>query len=128
MKCDYCKNEILYLKESEGQTGLYCKSCGRWLRWVDKAEKQKVADEIERQKREIRIDGANVEKVKETLKVYKKKLETLNSELQYFKDRNDKKQITSEIEKAAMYEKVLKMKELNAKIAAYNEILMTLRL
>lgn len=128
MRCEYCKSEILFLKNTEGKTGLYCKNCGRWLRWVDGEEKQKIEDAIERQKREIRIDGSDVERVKENLKGYKKRLEDLNNEINYFKERNAKKQISSEIEKAAFYEKALKMKELSNKITAYQEILSILRL
>lgn len=128
MICDYCKNDIFVLKDQEDKTALYCKNCGRWLKWVDQAEKSKIISDIERRKRELRIDGADLEIVKEKLKAYKKKYDTVSEELRYFKDRNTKKQITSEMEAATMYEKVLKLKELTAKIAGYDEVLLTLRL
>ena len=128
MICDFCKSENLYLKEADGKTGLYCKSCGRWLKWVNLQEKIQISEAIERQKREIRIDGNDVNAVKEKLKAYVKKLETLNSEINYFKSKMDKNQMKSDMEKAAMYERALKMKELNTKILAYREVLTTLRL
>jgi hypothetical protein len=52
----------------------------------------------------------------------------VSEELHYFKARNEKKQISSDIEASAMYEKALKLKELTAKIAAFEEVLTTLRL
>jgi ABC-type phosphate transport system auxiliary subunit len=128
MVCDYCRSEFLFLKEQDGKDALYCKSCGRWLKWVDSAEKAKISNEIEKRKRELRIDGADLEIVREKYKAYKKKYESVSEELRYFKDRSAKKQISSEIEASAMYDKALKLKELNAKIAAFEEVLTTLRL
>jgi uncharacterized Zn finger protein (UPF0148 family) len=128
MVCSYCKSDLLFLKEAENKTGLYCKNCGRWIKWVSGEEKAKLVDEIEKRKRAITIDGADLETVKEKLKNYKKKYNALSEELIYFKQRAQKKQTTNDMEAAAMYDKALKLKELAAKIAAYNEVLMTLRL
>ncbi|CDZ24242.1 hypothetical protein CCDG5_1125 [[Clostridium] cellulosi] len=127
MICSYCKSDIVYLKESEGKTGVYCQNCDRWLKWVDGEEKTKILNEINKRKREIRIDGADYDIVREKLRTYKKKYEALSEELRFFKQRSAK-QNTSDLEASAMYEKALKLKELTAKIAAYDEVLLTLRL
>lgn len=128
MVCSYCKSDIIFLKEAEGKTGVYCRNCGRWLKWVDGEEKLKLMAEIEKRKREIRIDGADFEIVREKLRNYKKKYDALSEELRFYKQRTAKKQVTNELEASAMYEKALKLKELTAKIAAYDEVLLTLRL
>lgn len=128
MICSFCKSDIVYLKESEGKTGVYCQNCHRWLKWVDGEEKAKVLAEINKRKREIRIDGADYDIVREKLRNYKKKYEALSEELRFYKQRSAKKQNTSDLEASAMYEKALKLKELTAKIAAYDEVLLTLRL
>lgn len=128
MVCGYCKSDIVFLKDSEDKTGVYCQNCGRWLKWVDQEEKAKLMAEIEKRKRAITIDGADFEAVREKLKAYKKKYEAISEELRFFKQRNAKNKVTNEMEAAAMYDKALKLKELTAKISAYDEILSTLRL
>ena len=128
MICDYCKNDIFYLKEQDGRTALFCKSCGRWLKWVDSIEKAKIEMDIEKRKRELKIDGADLEIVREKYRTYKKKHDSLADEIKYYKERTDRKQTTNEMEAAAMYDKVLKLKELTAKLAAYDEVLLFLRL
>lgn len=128
MVCSYCKSDLIFLKETEGKTGVYCQNCGRWLKWVDSVEKAKILGEIEKRKREIRIDGADFDLVKEKLRKYKKKYDSVSEELRYFKQRNMKKQPANQLEASAMYEKALKLKELTAKISAYEEIIMILRL
>jgi hypothetical protein len=128
MICGYCKSDLVYLKESEGKTGVYCQSCDRWLKWVDGDEKAKIQAEIDKRRRSITIDGNDLELVREKLKAYKKKYEALSDDLRFFKQRNTKKQATTEMETAAMYDKALKLKELTAKIAAYDEVLLTLKL
>lgn len=127
MICNFCKSENLYVKEQDDKTGLYCRDCGRWLKWVDQSEKAKLQMEIEKRKREIRVDGANLEIVKEKYRTYKKKYESLSDELRFYKERSSRKP-TNEMEASSMYEKALKLKELTAKLAAYDEVLMTLRL
>lgn len=126
MVCNFCKSEFLYMKEADSKTGLYCKSCGRWLKWVAPAEKIEIQRQIDRQKREIRIDGQDVERVIEKYKGYKQKYQALNDEIAFFKDSIGKS--SSEIEKSAMMARVLKLKELTTKIAAYDEILLALGL
>lgn len=127
MICGFCKSENLYIKEQDDKIGLYCRNCGRWLKWIDQSEKTKIQADIEKRKRELRIDGANLETVKEKYRTYKKKYENLTDELRFYKDRSSRKP-TNEMEASAMYEKALKLKELTAKLAAYDEVLMTLRL
>lgn len=128
MVCGYCKSDLVCLKEAEGKNGVYCQNCGRWLKWVDDVEKAKLLSEIEKRKRELRIDGADFETVREKLRNYKKKYDALSEELRFYKQRSAKKQNSNELEAASMYEKALKLKELTAKIAAYDEVLVTLRL
>jgi hypothetical protein len=128
MVCSYCKSDSIFLKESDDKTGVYCQNCGRWLKWVDQSEKAKILSEIEKKKRAITIDGADFEIVKEKLKVYKKKYESISEDLRFYKQRSAKKQGSNELEAASMYDKALKLKELTAKIEAYNEIIITLRL
>jgi hypothetical protein len=127
MVCGYCKSDMFFLKDSEDKTGVYCQSCGRWLKWVDSEEKMKLMAEIEKRKRAITVDGANLELVKEKLKAYKKKYDSISEELRFFKQRSTKNK-ANELESAAMYDKALKLKELTAKIAAYDEVLTTLRI
>lgn len=126
MICDFCKSEILFLKEEGDKTGLYCKSCGRWLKWVGASEKAAVETQIEKLKREVRLDGRDVERVFEKYKKYKGKAKELQEEIAFYHSMKTKP--TSEMEKNAMYAKVLKLKELMAEIAAYDEIIMTLGL
>lgn len=40
-KCNKCGCEEFYTKESGTQTGLYCKKCNKWIKWLSKKE---VAD------------------------------------------------------------------------------------
>ena len=126
MNCGYCNSEVLFLKEQDNKIGLYCKSCGRWQKWVDQSEKTAVLKQIEKQKNERIVDARDVEKVLTTYKGYKEKFKTLNEDIYYYNKYNAK--VTTEAEKSAMYNKVLKLKELTAKIAAYEEIIMTLQL
>jgi DNA polymerase III delta prime subunit len=124
MTCGYCKSEVLFLKDDGDKTGLYCKDCGRWLKWVEPSEKAAIAMQIEKLKNEISIDARDVERVIETYKGYKKKSKDLNEEIFYFSKNSVKG--GSDIEKSAMYSKALKLKELAAKISAYEEIIMAL--
>jgi uncharacterized protein YbaR (Trm112 family) len=126
MTCGYCKSEILFLKDEGDKTGLYCKSCGRWLKWVDPSEKSAIAAQIDDLKNEMHIDARDVARVMEIYKAYKKKIKDLNDEIYYFNKNSAKG--GSDIEKSAMYAKVLKLKELSAKISAYDEIIMALGL
>lgn len=127
MICSYCKSDSIFLKETEDKTGVYCRNCGRWLKWVESAEKEKIKKEIDRQKREVKIDGTDVDRMMENLRGYKKKYAALTEEIRFFQERAAKSK-SSEIEAKAMYEKALKLKVLTAKIAAYDEIMMILRL
>ena len=127
MVCGYCKSDMIFLKENEGKTGMYCQNCGRWLKWISDEEKLKVMAEIDKRKRQIVIDGSDFEMVKEKYNQYKKKSEKISEDVKFFKQKSSKNKL-SEIEASAMYEKVLKLKELNAKLVAYDEVLMTLRL
>jgi uncharacterized Zn finger protein (UPF0148 family) len=128
MVCDYCKSDLFYLKDKDDKTGLYCQSCGRWLKWVSGDEKAKIMSEIEKRKRAITIDGADFEIVKEKLKAYKKKYDSISEEIRFYKQRSTKNKTGGDLQATAMYDKALKLKELSAKIAAYDEVLLTLRL
>lgn len=37
-KCPKCNSTNLFTKKKETQTGLYCKDCGRWIKWLNKDE------------------------------------------------------------------------------------------
>lgn len=37
-KCNKCGCEEFYIKESGTQTGLYCKKCNKWIKWLSKKE------------------------------------------------------------------------------------------
>ena len=37
-KCNKCGCEEFYTKESGKQTGLYCKKCDKWIKWLSKKE------------------------------------------------------------------------------------------
>lgn len=128
MVCGYCKSERMTLKETEGKTGLYCLDCGRWLKWVGAEEKSKLEADIQKQRREMRIDGADLEKVREKYAAYKKKYTALSEEVRFYQERVARKQAQNEMEASTMYDKALKLKDLMAKMAAYDEVLVTLRL
>lgn len=34
-KCNKCGYNEFYIKESGTQTGLYCKKCNKWIKWLD---------------------------------------------------------------------------------------------
>lgn len=38
MDCKYCGSSGFYLESKGTHTGLYCRSCGKWLKWVGKKE------------------------------------------------------------------------------------------
>ena len=37
-KCNKCGSEEFYTKKSGTQTGLYCKKCNKWIKWLSKKE------------------------------------------------------------------------------------------
>lgn len=125
MYCSFCKSEILFLKPDNDKIGLYCKSCGRWIKWVTDEEKISIQKQIDKQKREIRIDGLDLERVNEKYKAYKLKIKNLNDEILFLKN---SKQGNSEGEKQKLYDKVLKLKELSSIVATYDDIMTTLNL
>lgn len=126
MICDYCKSENLFIKEAEEKIGVYCKSCGRWIKWIAPSERAAIEAQIDKLKREVRIDGMDVDRVFLKYKSYKEKFKALQEEISFYN--SSKSKSSSEIEKSAMYAKVLKLKELSAKISAYEEIILTLGL
>lgn len=126
MVCIFCKSEFLYLKETEGKIGLYCKSCGRWIRWVTPAERAGVERELDRQRREIRLDGADVARAMEKYRAYRQKYQTLSDDISSTKDIVTRS--GSEIGKSVLYSKVLKLKDLGIRIEAYEEVFRTLGL
>lgn len=126
MYCNYCKSENLFLKNDGDKTGLYCKSCGRWLSWVSPAEKAKIEGQLEKQKREIRIDGLDVQRVMDKFKKLKEKYKTLSDDIQYTKEHVAKS--GSEIEKKAFYDKIVKLKDLSIRITDFDEVLTALHL
>lgn len=126
MICEYCKSENLFIKEAEEKIGVYCKNCGRWIKWIEPSERAAIEMQIDKLKREVRIDGQDVDRVFLKYKSYKEKFKALQEEISFYNA--SKTKTSSEIEKNAMYAKVLKLKELSAKIAAYDEIILTLGL
>lgn len=126
MRCDYCKGDAFFLKVKDDKTGVYCQNCGRWLKWVEGDDLRNMQDEIARKKREITIDGLDVEHVREKYKNYRQKYVQLSEEIRFYQDNAGKTKTM--VETKAIYEKVLRLKELTAKIAAYEEVLSTLRL
>ena len=37
-KCPKCNSTNLFTRKKDTQTGLYCKECGRWIKWLNKDE------------------------------------------------------------------------------------------
>lgn len=37
-KCPKCNSTNLFTQKKDTQTGLYCKECGRWIKWLNKDE------------------------------------------------------------------------------------------
>lgn len=126
MNCSYCKSDILYLKEEGDKISLYCKNCQKWLKWVDKEEAAAIKATIEKQKREVVIDGDDIKRALEKYGDYKKKYKVMNDDIIFRKDRIVKN--ASEMEKNTFYSKVKKLKELSVKISSYEEIFNILRI
>jgi hypothetical protein len=126
MNCTYCNSEALHLKKLDDKTGLYCTDCGRWQKWVSQEELDFVLKQLERKKNERVIDARDVKRVLETYRSYKIKHQALSDEIYYYNKYNTT--VATEAEKTAVYAKMLKLKELTAKIAAYDEIIKTLQL
>ena len=38
MKCEYCGSIDFILEKGAKRTGLYCKNCLRWKKWIKKKE------------------------------------------------------------------------------------------
>ena len=38
LQCKKCGNENFYTSKSGNNTGLYCKNCGSWVKWLNKNE------------------------------------------------------------------------------------------
>jgi len=38
-KCKCGSNDFFLANKTETQTGIYCKKCGKWLKWANKAER-----------------------------------------------------------------------------------------
>lgn len=39
LKCTCGSKDLTFIPKSITVTGIYCKDCGRWLKWADKNEK-----------------------------------------------------------------------------------------
>lgn len=37
-KCPKCNSTNLFTRKKDTQTGLYCKECGKWIKWLNKEE------------------------------------------------------------------------------------------
>lgn len=37
-KCPKCNSTNLFTRKNGDHTGLYCKDCGRWIKWLNKEE------------------------------------------------------------------------------------------
>lgn len=128
MQCDYCKSEDLFLKETDGKISLCCEKCGRWIRYVDKLEEQSVADTLERQRREIRLDGATVENVKQRLTALRDRLGSLTADYAAYRSNIEKNNIRSELATSTLKTISSKIQEQRIRIATYEEVLSALGL
>jgi uncharacterized Zn finger protein len=36
--CNKCSSKKLFIQSQGSQTGLYCQSCGKWIKWMSKEE------------------------------------------------------------------------------------------
>ena len=41
-KCPECKSDDFFFLEAGPHIGIYCKTCGRFLKWADKNEKNLI--------------------------------------------------------------------------------------
>ncbi len=126
MVCPFCQSEWLYLQETEGKTGLYCKSCRRWIRWVPSEERDRVERELNRQRREIRIDGADVDRVMEKYRDYLRKYRALSEDISSTQSIVAKS--GSAIDKSALYSKALHLKELGIRVETCEQLFRALGL
>jgi len=46
IKCKYCNSTNLFTYPSGLHTGLYCTDCGKWQKWLGKAELKLVKKQI----------------------------------------------------------------------------------
>ena len=45
--CKKCGSIDVFIKaKNENQTGLYCKDCGQWIKWIGKNEKNLIEHQI----------------------------------------------------------------------------------
>lgn len=54
-RCPKCNSKDLFVKKVGNNTGLYCRDCGAWIKWVGKNE-LRVFEYLNRQKH---VDDAN---------------------------------------------------------------------
>ena len=42
-QCKCGSKDFFAMKKDESHVGIYCKNCGKWLKWADKNEKNLIA-------------------------------------------------------------------------------------
>lgn len=49
--CPKCRNKETEMRQKGKQTGLYCKTCGRWIKWLGKRDVRQKVESCENCKR-----------------------------------------------------------------------------
>ena len=57
-----CGSKRIFTRDNGTQTGIYCKECGKWIKWVSKKEIPFVEEYIEEQNKN---DNSNTNKIDE---------------------------------------------------------------
>ena len=127
MTCKFCKSERLILKKSpDGKTGLYCANCDKWQRWVPDDEVTKVREELDRIRLSIPVSMSDIDQMHEQFHQYKIKLANMSSYLDYYKKRSEA--ATSKAERDTLFQKLVAIKELQARIDTYRELMELLKI
>lgn len=68
--CPKCKATFTYIETKGTQTGLYCGSCAKWIKWLNKDEKRQY-ELLEKNNSENGLSKENIEEIKSHLSAIK---------------------------------------------------------
>ena len=60
-----CGSKRIFIRNNETQTGIYCKECGKWIKWVGKKEIPFVEEYIKEQNKNDNSNTNKIDEVKE---------------------------------------------------------------
>ena len=60
-----CGSKRIFMRDNGTQTGIYCKECGKWIKWVGKKEIPFVEEYIKEQNKNDNSNTNKIDEVKE---------------------------------------------------------------